>query len=1061
MNVISKISQKNKIIILHVLFLISFKQVFSQKYAPIEHLKYYGVLTDNLPGEYKSSITVNFNFNSETKLLLVNPKKNKSKINENNISIELNKTTVVFLKIFIKNKPIDTIFVGTYIFNKNSNLPIVSLHLKREDFDNPGGILTGELLTVDSLPVRIGRVWKKQSIPVFMEYFENSKFNYGGAFRIKPFGGMTLGLPEKSMRIYADSTIGPKKIYFSPFMNKKYESYKSFVIRTSGNDQFYTRIKDMMISSIAKDLKIDYLDYRPSVIYINGEYWGIYNLREKCNLEYLNYNHNAKKNKETILLELDGRNSKEYNAMVSYVGKKFPINSAVDSINKKIILENYIDYIILQIHIQNTDSRGNVRFWKSKSLDNLWRWIFFDSDLSCAKSQANFNYLEKRLSIEQTDWYNPKWATILLRNLISHKEIKNLFINEYCLLLGTKLHVDTLKNRVDFFSNIIRPEIPNHVLRRNLTNRQSSKSWENQINDFKTFFKLRNETAPQHLKKCFNIKGNLSSLKISSNIKGINVIRLKNTVYLFNYAEANFFNDIPVQFEATDLNPKYKFINWQEFKSENNSFCTVYTSKTKEINAIYERKKYSELHNKIICNYVHYKSNKKNDFYIIGLTNISNNNLNEIDLNLRSMEKKESYNIKINNFNIQETKYLTNNFEKAKKLVGKEKFILIDSSFYFRPKENELVILDKLDNIIDTIFITKIDTIKKLKKGMSYFRNYENGNWSSKREKNVEKINQNIILKNKTNKIPYIISILLFIIIIYLIIKRRKLKQLLVVFLIFSKISYSQNNIKDRFGLDSVQTKLIDNKGLGFDSLYGCRNVRVVLKNLIYRGGNNNPISVQNPLTLNTINDLKLLNFNKIIYLYNRNFDKYFPQERLDSLKKSGIDYECSPTIDSTSTYSFLSYVHSRANLENPSLTFIHCWNGWHQSGWLSSLTLIQFCDYSNDLALKYWTLNTDGNHKGYKKVYKGILEFKPYKNLTFTKNQKIKYCPCMENKKTESDVKKLNVNNDKTNYYIVKKNESLNKIADINRTNVETINKLNKFKKSHKPKVGDKIRIN
>ena len=66
-----------------------------------------------------------------------------------------------------------------------------------------------------------------------------------------------------------------------------------------------------------------------------------------------------------------------------------------------------------------------------------------------------------------------------------------------------------------------------------------------------------------------------------------------------------------------------------------------------------------------------------------------------------------------------------------------------------------------------------------------------------------------------------------------------------------------------------------------------------------------------------------------------------------------------------------------------------------------------------------------------------------------------------MDHKKTESDVKKLNVNNHKTNHYIVKKNESLNKIADINRTNVETINKLNKFKKSHKPKVGDKIRIN
>jgi hypothetical protein len=70
-----------------------------------------------------------------------------------------------------------------------------------------------------------------------------------------------------------------------------------------------------------------------------------------------------------------------------------------------------------------------------------------------------------------------------------------------------------------------------------------------------------------------------------------------------------------------------------------------------------------------------------------------------------------------------------------------------------------------------------------------------------------------------------------------------KKKNLLMILALFvNSIVFSQKN--DQFGLDSINKKLIDNKGKGFDSLIGCRNVRVVLKNLVYRGGNNNPLSV-------------------------------------------------------------------------------------------------------------------------------------------------------------------------------------------------------------------------
>lgn len=59
------------------------------------------------------------------------------------------------------------------------------------------------------------------------------------------------------------------------------------------------------------------------------------------------------------------------------------------------------------------------------------------------------NYLGKRLSPVQTDWYNPTWSTVILRNLVKNEEIKNYFINQYCLLLGTKLQTDTIKTELN------------------------------------------------------------------------------------------------------------------------------------------------------------------------------------------------------------------------------------------------------------------------------------------------------------------------------------------------------------------------------------------------------------------------------------------------------------------------------------------------------------------------------------------------------------------------------------------------------------------------------------
>ncbi|MFN6036868.1 MAG: hypothetical protein ACK452_00240, partial [Bacteroidota bacterium] len=189
--------------------------------------------------------------------------------------------------------------------------------------------------------------------------------------------------------------------------------------------------------------------------------------------------------------------------------------------------------------------------------------------------------------------------------------------------------------------------------------------------------------------------------------------------------------------------------------------------------------------------------------------------------------------------------------------------------------------------------------------------------------------------------------------------------------------------------------KLVNNKGVGCKNLNGCRNVRVVLKNLLYRGGNNHPSSFQNPLQLTTIAELRKLDFDRAIYLYDKNFDSEFPITRLDSLKLTGFNYQSHFSFEEKSIYNFMFEIKQSADKQNPKLIYIHCWNGWHQSGRLSAMVLIQFCNYSVSKALKYWEENTDGNSKGYKKVKESIRKFKPFEELKFSKEQKDKYCPC------------------------------------------------------------------
>lgn len=196
--------------------------------------------------------------------------------------------------------------------------------------------------------------------------------------------------------------------------------------------------------------------------------------------------------------------------------------------------------------------------------------------------------------------------------------------------------------------------------------------------------------------------------------------------------------------------------------------------------------------------------------------------------------------------------------------------------------------------------------------------------------------------------------------------------------------------------------KFIRNRGEGQEDLHGVRNMRTVLKGVLYRGGGNNrynPVCARdnnNPLSTQMVFSMKTFGFSEIVYLYARNFGYYFSDSLRHIFQEQGVRYESIVPHDEGVAYGLLKKIHSHIKHPASGPIYVHCWNGWHMSGLVSAYALMQFCNFSNKAALEYWKSGTDNNHVGYDKVKNRILSFKSYSDLDISAKERARICPCV-----------------------------------------------------------------
>ena len=220
------------------------------------------------------------------------------------------------------------------------------------------------------------------------------------------------------------------------------------------------------------------------------------------------------------------------------------------------------------------------------------------------------------------------------------------------------------------------------------------------------------------------------------------------------------------------------------------------------------------------------------------------------------------------------------------------------------------------------------------------------------------------------------------------------------------KFNLDPEYYKSRYVETDLMYKIVDNWGNGFDSLYGTRNMRPILHGIAYRGGANNYYhktdkrNNNNPLPNDGIASLCNEGFSHAVYLYRNNWDSTLAYDTCQCVNdgRNVLQYDQFDYFDDEHVYEMLAIIHKSAVDSTVGPVYLHCWNGWHASGFIAAVILKQFCGMSDLDATTYWDIGTDGANSSprYNKVRDRIKNFRPFPEFLIYDSLQNRVCPPM-----------------------------------------------------------------
>jgi hypothetical protein len=510
--------------------------------------------------------------------------------------INISQTTAVRVKVFRDGAISSAVFTHTYLFENDLHLDVVSLVTTSENLWGSEGIYTNYNSGKEK-PVHVE----------FLKHSGDQGFNLDAGIKIHAPDSK----PQKSFRLYARGKYGTKKIEYRVFNEKEITSFRRLVLRNGGNDGAKykkTHIRDAFIHEIYQQLNPEnaVAAYLPVNVFINGSYFGIYNLRERQDKYYMKDNFGYDED-EIDFLEYDWAEPghkktitgdwNDFNRLKSYViSENMADEASFQMMEDWMDMDNFIDYQIIEIFIGNQDwFNNNIKFWRPRSQEGKWKWVLWDTEYGLGTyrdwpvGHPEFNFMH--MAMTYGGWGNDDY-TWLLRNLMDNQGFKQKFVTRMLDLLNSLLVSDYTISQFDPFAEKIAPD-----MQKQFDKWGSNMSlWENDLQYTRDFLTQRPEYFIENTAKELGYSSAVCNLTVdvlglSKGIVKVNTIDLdQSTPGMGNMPypwTGKYLKDIPVKLKAIP-EPGKVFLHWEGASNSKNSEIMLSLTGDTEITAVFE-----------------------------------------------------------------------------------------------------------------------------------------------------------------------------------------------------------------------------------------------------------------------------------------------------------------------------------------------------------------------------------------------------------------------------------------------------------------------------------------
>ncbi len=392
-----------------------------------------------------------------------------------------------------------------------SNMPVVSLTINDDDlFDYEKGIyVTGKIYDEsphegypETYPANYNQKGKEWERRANFKYFEEDKtLSLEQNIGVRIHGGWSRAFSQKSFNLYARKEYSGTSTFDKQFFNDI--NAHSLMLRSGGyRDTFTTKIRDSLNHDLSVNEPFDIQRSKPVIVFLNGEYWGIYNLQERFSDNYAKEHHNIDKKNCFIIRndEIDEGDRQDYHYYEEF--KEFFQNNSFESDDKYQLAKQFIDmeefasYMSTQLYVGNIDWPGNnVRIYKDISDPNSkWHFMMFDTDDSSGilsyKCGPDIDPFLKSSHWKSGPLEEDCLLGLLLSKLIQNETFKTLFRNTFIRIGQSNFSINNVREYLNSKRELLSTPMVNYY-KRFVDSNKTDEDFNDEVDVIENFFEQR------------------------------------------------------------------------------------------------------------------------------------------------------------------------------------------------------------------------------------------------------------------------------------------------------------------------------------------------------------------------------------------------------------------------------------------------------------------------------------------------------------------------------------------------------------------------------------------